>query len=147
MKKQLITALTAGVFSFAVMQTVPVYAMHDQDKHCSKKHECIMAKIDEMKVALGLTAEQDAKLKAIRDNNHTFMKAKHQEMHMLHEEGNKLATEKDIDKKKLDMLADKAGKISREIFKQRVMTRHDVIEVLDMKQRMMLKEKMDKARP
>ena len=137
MKKNIIGGLSAAVLSLAIVQAAPVYAMH---KPCPKEGQCIMKKINQMKASLALTPEQEKQLKAIKERSKAFMEKKHKEKHAIHEEANRIADAKVIDKMKLDRLADRAGRLEGEVLKNRVITKHDIGQILTPKQKDMLKK-------
>jgi Spy/CpxP family protein refolding chaperone len=136
MKKYLVPTLSAALLSFAVFQAAPVYA--DMKKPCPKEGKCIMEQIGKMKADLKLTPEQAMKLKAIKDKGRDFMHKTHDEMRKVHEESEKLAHEKDMDMKKLDALAAKAGRIESDMIKHRVMVTHEIEKILTPEQHKML---------
>jgi len=145
MKKYLVPTLSAALLSFAVFQAAPAFA--DMKKPCHKEGKCIMETIDKMKAELKLTPDQAMKLKAMKDRGRDFMRKTHDEMRQVHEESEKLAHEKDIDMKKLDALADKAGHIEGDKVKHRVMVMHEIEQILTPEQYKMLehdKKKMKK---
>lgn len=145
MKKYLVPTLSAALLSFAVLQAAPVYA--DMHKPYHKEGKCIIEHINKMKKELKLTADQTMKLEAIKDKGRDFMHKMHEEMRQVHEESEMLAHEKEIDMKKLDALAEKAGHIEGAKVKHRVMVMHDVEQILTPEQNKMLehdKKKMKK---
>ena len=106
MRKHPMYSLPAFVLSLGLVAATPVYADHKS----GYKH-CVIDKIDKMKTELGITPAQDKQLKMIREKAHKFMESKRGEVRSIHKEANELADAKDIDMKKLDMLAEKAGKL------------------------------------
>ncbi|MDF1645387.1 MAG: Spy/CpxP family protein refolding chaperone [Legionellaceae bacterium] len=139
MRKTLMGGLSAAMLSLALVQAAPVYAMH---KDCPAEGKCIMNKIEKMKATLALTPEQEKKLHAIKEKNKAFMEKTHREKHMIHKQANQIADAKDIDKMKLDRLADKAGQLEREVLKNRVMTKHAIGQILNQKQKDQIKQDM-----
>lgn len=141
MKKYLIPSLSAAILSFSVMQAAPVYADH---KPGHKEGVCIIDKIDHMKDKLALRPDQKEKIKAIKDKARPMMERQMKARHAIHEEVNKLVNEKNLDKMKLDKLAMKEGEVAAAGLKLRVHVKHDVLQILDQKQRDQLKEEMKK---
>ncbi len=139
MKKHIIGGLSAAVLSLSMLQAAPVYAMH---KEGHMKDQCMMKKIDLMKEKLALTPEQEKQLQAIKERSKRFMENKHKEKHMIREEANRIADAKDIDKMKLDRLAERAGRLQGDILKHRVMTKHAIGQILTPKQKEMIKQDM-----
>jgi|GEM_PF-1971049 len=145
MKKHLVPTLSAALLSFMVFQAAPVFA--DMKKPCPKEGKCMMEHISKMKTELKLTPDQMMKLKAMKERSRDFMHKSHDEMRKVHHESEKLAHEKDIDMKKLDALADKAGHIEGDKVKHRVMVMHEIKQILTPEQYKMLehdKKKMKK---
>lgn len=145
MKKYLVPTLSAALLSFAVLQAAPVYAGMHKPHH--KEGKCIIEKISNMKKELKLTSDQTMKLDAIKAKGRDFMRKSHDEMRQVHEASEMLAHEKDIDMKKLDALADKAGHIEGDKVKHRVMVMHEIKQILTPEQYKMLerdKKKMKK---
>ena len=141
MKRSIIRTLSATMFSLALVQAAPLYADHNLSH---KKGCCMIKQIDKMKETLNLSPEQEASLKMVKAKSQVFMKMRHTELKIIYEEGNKLAQNKAIDKQKLDMLADKRCKLSRETIKHYVFLKHEIYHILDLKQRKKLQEKMQK---
>ncbi len=139
MKKNLMGGLSAAVLSLAMFQTAPAFAMH---KNCSMEEPCMMTKIDMMKDNLALTPDQKQKLKGIKEKSKKFMEKVHKEKHMIHEEAKHIADAPSIDKEKLDKVAEKACHIEQEMVKNRVMTRHEINQILNQKQKDQLKQDM-----
>ncbi|MDF1677505.1 MAG: Spy/CpxP family protein refolding chaperone [Legionellaceae bacterium] len=139
MKKNLMGGLSAAVLSLAMFQAAPVFAMHEK---CSMKEPCMMKKIEMMKDSLGLTPDQKQKLKAIKEKNKMFMEKAHKEKHMIHAEAKHIADAPSIDKMKLDKVAEKACHLEREMVKHRVMTKHEINQILTTKQKDQLKKDM-----
>ena len=106
-----------------------------------KHHHHMMGKhFDKMMGELDLTAEQEKKIHAIRDQEKASMKPKIMEMHDINIQLNDLAKGNVIDEAKMNDLIAKKEKIVGEMTKNRVMTRYQINMILDAKQ----KEKMDK---
>ncbi len=141
MKKSIFGGLSAAVLSLTLVHTVPVYAMHED---CPMKQCMMIKKLDAMKAELALTPEQERKLNTIKEKNKMFMLRKHKEKHMMSEEADQIAEAKDIDKTKLDKLADKACQLKKETVKHRVMTKHAVNQILTPEQKEKIKEAMRK---
>jgi Spy/CpxP family protein refolding chaperone len=139
MKRSMIRTLSAAIFSLALVQAAPLYADHELSH---KKGCCMIKQIDKIKETLNLSPEQEASLKMIKAKSQVFMKMRHTELKSIYEEGNKLAQNKTIDKLKLDILADKRCKLSRETIKHHVFLKHEIYQILDLKQRQKLQEKM-----
>ena len=139
MKSSILRSLSAAVFSLALVQAAPLYADH---KLAHQKGGCIIKHIDKMKDTLNLSFEQEASLKMIEEKSLMFMKMRHKELKSIYEEANKLAQNKSIDKLKLDMLANKRGKLARETIKHHVFLKHEIYQILDLKQRQKLQEEM-----
>lgn len=136
MKKYLMGSLSAAALSLAVVYAAPVYAEH---KSCG---QCVMKDLEHMKKDLALTPDQEQKLKSIKEKSRVFMESKRGEHHMIRQEEMKLSKMPVVDKKKLEDVANKAGKLKHDMVVHSVMTRHDVYQVLTPEQR----EKMDKMK-
>ncbi|MDX2346364.1 MAG: periplasmic heavy metal sensor [Legionella sp.] len=137
MKKNIIGGLSAAVLSLTLLGAAPVYAM-DQADH--KKGHCIMQKVEQLKESLALTADQEKQLKALKHKHKAFMKAAHQEKQAIHKEARAIAEAKTMDQAKLDKLADRAGKLASKKLKERVMAKHEVGQILDQKQKDLIKK-------
>ncbi len=137
MNTKRIVGLSAAVLAFTLTQATPMYAMHHMG---DKKSQCMMEKIEHLKASLNLTPDQEMKLKAIKAKAKTMMQTNHQEKKDIRKEAHQLADAKDLDQKKLDQLADKAGKLASNKLKNRVMIKHEINQVLTDDQKMKLKQ-------
>lgn len=123
-------SLSALALSIALSQSA---FAHDV---CEHKHDWIV-KVSEK---LGLNAEQKTKIKAFADQAKIDVKAKHEEMRMIHMHLNEAYTNNTIDPTKLDGFINQEQQAVGAIIKIRSKERYDAYMVLDDKQ----KEKMNK---
>lgn len=111
--------------------------------HMDKHFEKMVGKLD-------LTADQKNKIKAITDQAKTSMKPKFIEMRTISMQLNDLAKESVLNEGKMQDLITQKEKLVGEITKMRVMTRYQINQVLDAKQKVkmdkMTQEMRDKAK-
>ena len=108
-------------------------AKHHPHHMMGKHFEKMMGKLD-------LTAEQEKKIRAIKDQEQAYMKPQMLEMRDINMQLNDLAKAKVIDEAKMNDFIAKKEKIVGEMTKRRVMARYQINLILDAKQQ----EKMEK---
>lgn len=114
--------ISAIALSMSVSQATLACGCH-HDMMSGEHYEKMIRKLD-------LTADQQSKIKAIKDKTREEMKPKFMEMRSIQMQLNTLAGAKDLDKEKVDKLITEKKDIMGSVMLMRVTTRHDIDMVL-----------------
>lgn len=135
MLKKLIVLPALALSLFTVQ---PVFANHYDHKNncqCQKSMSSMVQQLD-------LTSEQTAKIKAIKESSRETVKADIQKLRELRKQMHELVTADQLDEAKLNDLVNQKTSILSSLMKTRIMTKNQIFQVLNEKQKEKLKETM-----
>lgn len=121
-------SLMIGQVSFAATES-------SKSKPCTCHHNS-----QRLSEKLNLTAEQKAKIKAIRTQTHTQLKADKEQLKTLKLQMNALANNDKVDEAKLNSLIDQRNKIKGAMLKKEVMMQNQIYNTLTAQQKIQYKE-------
>ncbi|HHF7383348.1 TPA: Spy/CpxP family protein refolding chaperone, partial [Legionella anisa] len=101
-------------------------------------------RFDRLAQELNLNADQKAKLKAYREKARASLKENYAQLRLLRNQINSLIKAEKLDEAKLDVLVEKVNKIRGSILKTRIIIQHQMLTLLNDKQKakfLELKEK------
>lgn len=127
--------LSTSILAFSLLSGSMVFA----DSH----HKCGCATMEKMAHELDLTAEQKAKIEAIKKQSSEMIKVKKQEKKALKKEMKHYAASDSFDENKLNEMVAKKKELSAEITKEKMMMKHRIYMVLDAKQKEKYKHMLD----
>jgi len=105
---------------------------HDSSNNTQHKHHFCMVNLHEK---LDLTDDQKAKIKTIKAQNKAESKGQRQQLRSIHEQMKPLVRTHKLDEAKVDKLIAEKKDIMGSMMKSKVMMRHQIYNVLDMKQK------------
>ncbi|AWN74378.1 Spy/CpxP family protein refolding chaperone [Legionella anisa] len=117
----------------------PSFACIGGSKNCDSHH-----RFDRLAQELNLNADQKAKLKAYREKARASLKENYAQLRLLRNQINSLIKAEKLDEAKLDVLVEKVNKIRGSILKTRIIIQHQMLTLLNDKQKakfLELKEK------
>lgn len=120
------------VFVFSVALSQPIFAT-DTDAKGSKPASCTCMK--KAFKTLGLTPEQEAKIKAIRTQANLVKLAKRQEIVTINNQIQALVRDDKLDDTKLDVLLEQKKQLMATMIKNKVLVKHQIASVLTAQQK------------
>ncbi|KTD61962.1 Spy/CpxP family protein refolding chaperone [Legionella shakespearei] len=127
MSKKIIWLSALLLSLFVVQPTVACSVSNSKHCHCNDHKK--------LSKALNLTADQKAKIKAIRAQAKSGFKANYKQLHDLRVQINALAQTDTVDETKLDSLINQRNKIRAAMIKSQVMMQHQIYMLLTAQQK------------
>lgn len=110
----------------------------------AKSKSCPCMDVQKLEKELNLTSEQKNKIMEIRKQAKEQMKGKWEEMKNLYKQKKELVRSEKMDEAKLDELINQKKEIIATMMKTKIMTKHQIYNVLDAKQKEQYAAMMDK---